>query len=213
MSTGTGVWRETVARAARLRARAHGVSKREWESAIAVAPKAALTALVRQIFFSSAHCTRVLFIAADDGTPISALCEQIGRVLAQLSRGTVGVSARNSEATGDHATCPIEVSSAIELGGNLWRVPIEVFEAESPSVVPTAERFNYLVLGTTLADEAAPLLCKACDGAVLVIRANQTRREAALRAKEILLGWNVELLGAVLDNRTFPVPESLYRRL
>jgi Mrp family chromosome partitioning ATPase len=70
-----------------------------------------------------------------------------------------------------------------------------------------------VIFGASIHDGAAPLFCKASDGAVLVITANQTRREAAVRAKEILLSWNAQLLGAVLDNRAFPVPESIYRRL
>lgn len=134
----------------------------------------------------------------------------------QLSRATVGVIARDSESTGNQAACAFEPSSSIEPGGKLCRVPFKVLEADIPktsSLGPAADGFDYLILGATVADDATPLFCKACDGAVLVITANQTRREAALRAKEILHGWNVQLLGAVLDNRTFPVPESIYRRL
>jgi Mrp family chromosome partitioning ATPase len=48
---------------------------------------------------------------------------------------------------------------------------------------------------------------------VLVLTANHTRRESALRAKEQLLQCNAELLGAVLDGRTFPIPKAVYQRL
>jgi hypothetical protein len=48
---------------------------------------------------------------------------------------------------------------------------------------------------------------------VLVLTANRTRRESALRAREYLLHCNAELLGTVLDERTYPVPEAIYRRL
>ena len=51
------------------------------------------------------------------------------------------------------------------------------------------------------------------DGVVLVIEANSTRREAARMAKETFESANVKLLGAILNNRTFPIPESLYRKL
>jgi len=216
MSTGARAWRDTISRAAHFRARALGVSKREPESVIAALPASALSALVRKIFFSSGNRARVLFIAADNDIPISAFCERIGRALAQLSRATVGVIARDPESTGNQAACAFEPSSSVEAGGKLCRVPFEVLEGDIPktsSVGPSVDGFDYLILGATIADDATPLLCKASDGAVLVITANQTRREAALRAKEILHGWNVELLGAVLDKRTFPVPEPIYRRL
>jgi hypothetical protein len=57
------------------------------------------------------------------------------------------------------------------------------------------------------------LLSRWADGVVLVVEADSTRREAARRVKENLAVANVRLLGVVLSNRTFPVPEALYRRL
>jgi Mrp family chromosome partitioning ATPase len=40
-----------------------------------------------------------------------------------------------------------------------------------------------------------------------------TRREAARTAKENLFAANVNVLGAVLNNHRFSIPETLYRRL
>jgi len=48
---------------------------------------------------------------------------------------------------------------------------------------------------------------------VLVLEANATRRVAALSAKEALEAAGVRLLGTVLNDRTFPIPEKLYRKL
>jgi Mrp family chromosome partitioning ATPase len=48
---------------------------------------------------------------------------------------------------------------------------------------------------------------------VLVVQANATRRDAARKAKESLQAANVRLLGAVLDNRTFPIPDAIYQRI
>jgi capsular exopolysaccharide synthesis family protein len=59
----------------------------------------------------------------------------------------------------------------------------------------------------------ATLLGKLADGVVLVVQANFTHREAARKAKESLASANVRLLGAVLNKRTFPIPETLYRRI
>jgi len=51
------------------------------------------------------------------------------------------------------------------------------------------------------------------DGFILVVEANATRREAALQVAENLRAANIRILGAVLNQRTFPIPESLYHRL
>jgi Mrp family chromosome partitioning ATPase len=48
---------------------------------------------------------------------------------------------------------------------------------------------------------------------VVVVGAHSTRRETARKAKESLDAAHVHLLGTVLNNRTFPIPEALYRRL
>jgi protein-tyrosine kinase len=59
----------------------------------------------------------------------------------------------------------------------------------------------------------ALLLGQLSDGIVLVIASNSTRREPARAAKQILQDANVLILGAVLNKRTYPIPEAVYRRL
>lgn len=57
------------------------------------------------------------------------------------------------------------------------------------------------------------LLCQIADGVILILESMTTRREAARTAKENLEAANVKILGAVLNNHTFAIPENLYRRL
>jgi hypothetical protein len=59
----------------------------------------------------------------------------------------------------------------------------------------------------------ATLLAQMADGVVIVLEANSTRRVAARRAKQALEAGNVRVLGTVLNNRTFPIPEKIYRLL
>lgn len=59
----------------------------------------------------------------------------------------------------------------------------------------------------------AVLLGQMADGVVLVLEANSTRRVAVLKAKQLLDTAKVPLLGVVLNNRTFPIPEKIYRWL
>jgi Mrp family chromosome partitioning ATPase len=49
------------------------------------------------------------------------------------------------------------------------------------------------------------------DGAILLLRANSTRRESAARAKSQLEQARIPLIGAVLLDRTFPIPDKIYR--
>jgi Mrp family chromosome partitioning ATPase len=56
-------------------------------------------------------------------------------------------------------------------------------------------------------------LGRIADGVVVVLQADSTRRESALRGLQSLRDAHVEVLGAVLNQRTFPIPESVYRRV
>jgi Mrp family chromosome partitioning ATPase len=56
-------------------------------------------------------------------------------------------------------------------------------------------------------------LGQRADGTVLIVEAHDTKRDVALRAKQEWERANTRLLGAVLNNRTFPIPPALYSRL
>jgi len=75
--------------------------------------------------------------------------------------------------------------------------------------------FDYLLIDapslSRYADATA--LGRFTDGVVLVLEANATRKETALNVMENLRAAQIQVLGAVLNKRTFPIPESLYRRL
>jgi len=77
------------------------------------------------------------------------------------------------------------------------------------------EAFDHIFVSTSAIgrETEATLLGQIADGVVLIVEANHSRRETVRRAKEQLESAHVRLLGAVLDQRTFPIPEKLYRRL
>lgn len=56
-------------------------------------------------------------------------------------------------------------------------------------------------------------LAALTDGAIFVVRAHRTRREVVQKALGILQDSHVRVLGVVLNDRRYPVPEFLYRRL
>jgi Mrp family chromosome partitioning ATPase len=51
------------------------------------------------------------------------------------------------------------------------------------------------------------------DGIVLILEAGATRREAAQAVTADLRTSKIPILGAVLNKRTFPIPEHIYKRL
>ena len=75
--------------------------------------------------------------------------------------------------------------------------------------------FNYVLInGPAVPDRGqAVFLGRLSDGIVLIVEANSTRRDAAMRVRSEMEQANVPVLGAVLNNRTFPIPDALYCKL
>jgi Mrp family chromosome partitioning ATPase len=77
------------------------------------------------------------------------------------------------------------------------------------------EDFDYSVIhgpaagATTDLDWLAPL----CDGVIMVLDAHRTRRAVARNAQQMLQAAHARVLGTILNQRTFPIPEALYQKL
>lgn len=76
-------------------------------------------------------------------------------------------------------------------------------------------QFSMVIVDTApvLVDTTAAAVASQCDGAILVVHAEQTRRKAAQEAQARLQQAGANVLGAVLNKRQFPIPEFLYKRL
>jgi Mrp family chromosome partitioning ATPase len=74
--------------------------------------------------------------------------------------------------------------------------------------------FEYAVIQAPAAgvSSEAAMLGQLADGVILVLEAHTTRKAAARKIKESL-GAQSRILGIVLTERRFPVPERIYRRL
>jgi len=59
----------------------------------------------------------------------------------------------------------------------------------------------------------AGVLGQLSDGVVLVLAANSTTRDSALNTKVLLDSANVPIEGAVLNKRTYPIPDKVSRYL
>ena len=188
--------------------------------------------LMHQLFFPSATLRRtsVLLAAVDTPSKVSSLGEKIAVSLAQVSGGMVGIieSASSSQRSPwEGKALPVGFGRGLwqmyssRLAERVWQIPITLLSQElNEKGGSTCDRlkelrssFDYFLLSAAIDDCEMSSLCNLCEAAVLVLTANVTRREAALNAKEQLLRQGVTLLGTVLDQRTLPIPESIYRRL
>lgn len=186
----------------------------------------AMASLVRQLFFpgNGLRRTRVLFAAAGPETDVCAIAQSAGQALSEISGAAVALIERQ------YAGAPIASLDedqrerdpndpgfwrryASQVSDQLWRLKADVLPLVTEQHSSFDLPFDYFLLAAAVNDSVMPLLCSNCEGAVLVITANRTRRESALQAKRILAQCDAELLGTVLEGRTFPIPEPIYRRL
>ncbi len=222
MSVGAEIWRHIVAKpepAIREVQRADGALLNS------VADPA--FSLIHQLFLAGERQRKsILFVTTDREHTASNLCEQIAVALSRTTGQMVGIIESDKEDT------KLVKKPAMSFGQPVWRahttsvtdrvhrIPSEILCADlsaagdgRASWQEIRGAFGFFLFSASVTDSTLPLFGNLCDAAVLVVRANTTRREAALRAKEQLIRQRVTLLGTVLDERTLPIPESLYRRL
>ena len=57
------------------------------------------------------------------------------------------------------------------------------------------------------------VLARFAEGVVLVLKANSSRRDSTRDTIQELRASNVRVLGTVLNQRTFPIPDRIYKHL
>jgi hypothetical protein len=227
MSAVAGIWKHALLKVARAHEQTQTVKAAL--PLVSSAEQEPISSLVRQVFFPSTAVRRrrIFFVSADPETKIFVLCEQVGKALSEMSGSTVaivetpsasahvGMAERKRPCGGTGAESWRLNGSQIADG--LWRVPSEFLSQTGSDgrLYAGLEElpFDYVLFAAAMNDSVTPLFCSLCDGAILALTANRTRRESAIRAKQQLQQWNAELLGAVLDGRVFPIPEAIYRRI
>ncbi len=196
--------------------------------------------LVQSIFLADNGSVKrrvVVFCGADGETGSSSVCANAGRALGAATPRSVCVVDANVRAPRLSAifgvdcttTYPAVSASTREqcthVAENLWLAGKDLLADDRGSLKSPAElrslifhlqgTFDYLLIdapGIDISSEASSL-GRVADAVVLVIEANRTRRLSARKAKETLDAAGVRLLGTVLHNRSFPIPEKLYKML
>jgi hypothetical protein len=195
--------------------------------------------LVRQVFLPGwpKPAQQVVFSPVDAETDISAICMRVGLALSAQVSGTTCLVEANLNSPGleqvvmknGHDLIANQEKSAFQdpsrqFSNELWLIPRKVFLGEHDGLsgpwlrdrlAELRQTFDYTVLygPPAGAGSEAALMGSLCDGVVLVLAANSTRRVAAQKVKERMHAANARVLGAVLSDRTFPIPDSIYKRL
>lgn len=177
----------------------------------------------------------VVLCGVDNESSSSRICIELGRILACYSSQPVclvDADTRSSRLSRLHTESR---GTAIAHGAheqlkqiekNLWLASLDTLDitqrnplAQENQLKERIEKlkqsFQFILIDAPAINSRsdAAILGQIVDGAILIIEANATRKVAALKAKEAMEVMNVRLLGCVLNNRTFPLPEKLYRRL
>ncbi len=183
----------------------------------------------------------VVFAAVDSRSGCSRICSQAAQILAESVPGSVCLVDANFRqpalaaafGTTNHyglsdalrSPDPIRRFARKVHGENLWLVSCGSGIDQSVGLLQSdlvkkrigelRKEFNYVLLDTPAlnAYSEGVALGQFADGLVLVLEANSTRRDATARITERLHSMQVNILGAVLNKRRFPIPDSLYRRL
>jgi Mrp family chromosome partitioning ATPase len=197
--------------------------------------------LVQQVFRTSAEQPRVVvFSSVAPGDGCTWVCINSALTLASQNPGSLCLVDANLRSPGLHKAFGIENQSGLSdaltqsgsirnyiqqiAGSNLWVLPAGSANGVQPQLVFETLRVRLAELRSefeTVLIDAPPAslysdavqLGRLSDGVILVLQGNTTRRESALSVKDSFDSANVRLLGAVLNKRTFPIPQNLYNRL
>lgn len=198
--------------------------------------------LVHRLFVQSGSERRmVLFTGVERDNGCADVCARAGGTLAALESRSVCVVDANLRSPVLHqhfgATNAHGFATTVERSGspqlfaqrlnpdNFWLLPAGSSESD-PELLLTIDRvaprirelgrlFEYVLITAPPINLYAESLAlgRLVDGVVLVVEANTTRRETVRDIKTRLERLSVPVLGVVLNGRTFPIPEPVYRRL
>jgi hypothetical protein len=187
--------------------------------------------LVRSLYFAGSNpCREVVFSAVDRKTEVSPLCRCVADVLSSEAAGaTCILDADFLDQPDSHSFNSDQTrfgrlrDASLQISSRLWYMPSKVFRGGRGTssaawlkarLAELRLEFDYLVIQTAAGTtNQAALLAQLCDGIVLVVEANSTRRISAQKVRDMLATAHVRLLGTVLSERTFPIPRAIYERL
>jgi len=196
--------------------------------------------LVQQIFLLQTQEPPrvVVFAGIDHGNGCTQICASVAETLAKNAKGKICLVEANFRSPAlpglfgvpnHHGLTeallrkdPIVTFTKLVNQDNLWLLSSGTLAADSPNLLDSdhlrarldelRQEFDFVIIDapplTRYSD--AVVLGQLSDGLVLILEADATRREAASAVAETLRSAKVPILAAVLNKRTFPIPEKLY---
>jgi hypothetical protein len=185
--------------------------------------------LIQQVFFTheSSLVRHVGFVTADPSTESAGLCLDVAKALARGNVYDVGLIDARPDSSSLQARLqlpsPKNLDASWQIAPRLWLVPRQswlprncrqrITDQHLSRLRDLATDFDFSILCCAPASWLTTSIGEVCDGLVLVLTANKTRRLVASKVKHQLSKAQVSLLGTVLLDRRFPVPQGLYRSL
>ena len=199
--------------------------------------------LVQRLFLlpgrEAAH--HVVFTGTESGGGCSWICARVGEILASQVTSSVCIVDCSLRAPSMHeqfkvdnqygltdaliGDAPIRQYAQQLSRPNLWLVSSGAENNNSQELLTSGRmrmriaelraEFNYVLMDVAPFNVCnhAMVFGGQSDGLVLVLKANSTRRDATREITQQLQAANVRMLGAVLNQRTFPIPEKIYNKL
>jgi len=134
---------------------------------------------------------------------------------------------QNGKGLAELLTNEMDINSAIQAtshrnllvmpAGRCTQNPAHKFENKRlKSIIEKLKtEFGFVILDSApiLPYSDAQVLAPKADGVVLIVKAEDTRWEVAQKAKEGLEKSDAHILGAILNQRQYHIPEFIYKRL
>ena len=199
--------------------------------------------LVQQVFLLQTQDPPrvVVFAGIDHGNGSSIICGAVGEALARNSSGAVCLVEGNFRSPGlpelfgtaNHyglTDALLREGTIRSFTGpvgqdKLWLLSSGRLATDSHNLLGSERlkarlaelrtEFDFVLIDAPPLNRYADAIAlgQLSDGLVLVLEAGSTRKKAALTATSNLRSSNVRVLGAVLNKRTFPIPENIYSKL
>ena len=186
-------------------------------------------AVVQQLFFGreSGLVRNVGFTSVEASSQTASLCLDVASVLAEGNGYDVGlIDASFGPTPLQHEleiTAPENGEVTCPVASRLWLAPRQSWWQQfgrKPMTDQDLSRlrdlmtaFDFSVLCCEPISWQTARIGQVCDGLVLVLTASKTRRLVAAQLRDQLSKARIPLLGTVLTERRFPVPQGLYRSL
>jgi receptor protein-tyrosine kinase len=134
----------------------------------------------------------------------------------QLDTGLTRVLARRTEPTKAIVSTAFPGLSVMTSGDGTV-LPAHLFGADGTAGLVThlKEHYDYILVDTPalLSMPEGAILGAEADGVLLIARADRTKRETLIRARQILERAGANLLGVVLNGRKYFIPSLVYKRV